>query len=121
MGNIIVGKINLTEIDKLDYLSSVSYTDTDLFIMNDSVFNNVTLFDPAYTVDEVVQSLNKLKSITPFPSYLMVLITFWPPMVQIYPVDRNNEFNWLEHFKKTFIDNNGRKHERWTMKLKEMF
>ncbi len=59
MGNIIVGKINLTEIDKLDYLSSVSYTDTDLFIMNDSVFNNVTLYDPAYTVDEVVQSLKQ--------------------------------------------------------------
>ena len=59
MGNIIVGKINLTEIDKLDYLSSVSYTDTDLFIMNDSVFNNVTLYDPSYTVDEVVQSLKQ--------------------------------------------------------------
>lgn len=59
MGNIFVGKVDLSEIDKLDYLSSVSYTDTDLFIMNDSVFNNVTLFDPAYTIDEVVEALKK--------------------------------------------------------------
>ena len=59
LGKIIVGKIDLSEIDKLDYLSSISYTDTDLFIMNDSVFNNVTLYDPAYTVDDVIQALKK--------------------------------------------------------------
>jgi len=58
-GNIFIGEANLNDHDKVDFLSSISYVDTELFIFNDTVFNNVTLFDPSYSNDEVIESLKK--------------------------------------------------------------
>ena len=69
-GNISIGEVDFNKLDKVDFLGSMSYLDTDLFIFNDSVFNNVTLFDPSYSNDEVVEALKKAQiydAVTKFP------------------------------------------------------
>ena len=77
-GNIKVGEIEINKLDKNDFLSSISYTDTDIFIINDSVFNNVTLYNPAYTVDEVVEALKNAQiyeTIAQFPNGINHILT----------------------------------------------
>lgn len=58
-GKILISNRNIRELSKELLLDSLSYIDTDIYIMNDTVMNNVTLFDPSYGVEDVISALKK--------------------------------------------------------------
>lgn len=58
-GEIRIGGISSNDLSKEMLLDSLSYVDTDVYIMNDSVMNNVTLLDPSYNAEDVISALKK--------------------------------------------------------------
>ena len=70
-GKVIVGKDDMSKISKQELLDSMAYVDTEIFIMHDTVANNVTLLDPTYSHEEVITALKKaciFKDIAKYPS-----------------------------------------------------
>lgn len=58
-GEIYIGGKNANEIPKEILLDSISYVDTEIYIMNDSIMSNVTLLDPSYSAEDVISALKK--------------------------------------------------------------
>lgn len=58
-GQILIGGKDTRELRKELLLDSLSYIDTEIYIMNDSILNNVTLLDPSYSSEDVICALKK--------------------------------------------------------------
>ena len=52
-GAILVDEKNLESIDMSDWRKSLSYVSQDVFLLNDSIFNNIRFFDDSVTKEDI--------------------------------------------------------------------
>jgi len=58
-GSVLIGGKVTSTLSKEQLMDSMSFVDTEIYIMNDNVVNNVTLLDPTYSVEDVIAALKK--------------------------------------------------------------
>lgn len=58
-GELLIGNTDINKISREQLLNSMSFIDTEIYIMNDTVMNNVTLMDPSYGAEDVIAALKK--------------------------------------------------------------
>ena len=59
-GSIYVDNINIKEIDLKNLRSQISLVTQDIFLFADSIFNNITLFNPKISIDDVKKAAKEI-------------------------------------------------------------
>ena len=59
-GNIFIDNINIKDIDLKNLRSQISLVTQDIFLFADSIFNNITLFNPKISVDDVKKAAKEI-------------------------------------------------------------
>lgn len=59
-GNIFIDNRNIKEIDLKNLRSQISLVTQDIFLFADSIFNNITLFNPNISIDDVKKAAKEI-------------------------------------------------------------
>ena len=59
-GNIFIDNKNIKEIDLKNLRSQISLVTQDIFLFADSIFNNITLFNPNISIDDVKKAAKEI-------------------------------------------------------------
>ena len=59
-GSIFIDNINIKEIDLKNLRSQISLVTQDIFLFADSIFNNITLFNPNISIDDVKKAAKEI-------------------------------------------------------------
>ena len=59
-GNIFIDNINIKDIDLKNLRSQISLVTQDIFLFADSIFNNITLFNPNISIDDVKKAAKEI-------------------------------------------------------------
>mgnify|MGYP001307501459 FL=1 len=59
-GSIFIDNINIKEIDLKNLRSQISLVTQDIFLFADSIFNNITLFNPDISIDDVKKASKEI-------------------------------------------------------------
>jgi ATP-binding cassette subfamily B multidrug efflux pump len=59
-GDIFIDNINIKEIDLKNLRSQISLVTQDIFLFADSIFNNITLFNPDISIDDVKKAAKEI-------------------------------------------------------------
>ena len=59
-GNIFIDNINIKDIDLKNLRSQISLVTQDIFLFADSIFNNITLFNPKISIDDVKKAAKEI-------------------------------------------------------------
>ena len=59
-GSIFIDNINIKEIDLKNLRSQISLVTQDIFLFADSIFNNITLFNPNISIDDVRKAAKEI-------------------------------------------------------------
>lgn len=59
-GSIFIDDINIKEIDLKNLRSQISLVTQDIFLFADSIFNNITLFNPNISIDDVKKAAKEI-------------------------------------------------------------
>ena len=59
-GSIFIDNINIKDIDLKNLRSQISLVTQDIFLFADSIFNNITLFNPNISIDDVKKAAKEI-------------------------------------------------------------
>lgn len=59
-GDIFIDNINIKELDLKNLRSQISLVTQDIFLFADSIFNNITLFNPDISIDDVKKAAKEI-------------------------------------------------------------
>ena len=59
-GSIFIDNVNIKEVDLKNLRSQISLVTQDIFLFADSIFNNITLFNPNISIDDVKKAAKEI-------------------------------------------------------------